>query len=399
MTETTKTTYKPRILPFLILGIIILCIAIGITVKWIDQVEPKKPRPVVEKLPFVTLQTVNLSDNQATFSSGGFVSAKYASRLSAEVSGQVLSVSSKFIVGNTVKKGDTLATIDNKNYVAALANAKANLATAKSHYAQEQARSRQARRDAKGLGVKTSSLLLRKPQIAAAKSSVENATAQLNLARQNLAKTVIKAPFDAVIQSRQIAVGDSVMGSSVVAQLVATDTFTVKLNLNSFLFNLVDIGSRVTLTDTISGVQYNATISRFAPSIDKTTRTVGAYVDIQQPLSGKKPLLLDSYLQAEIIGKTIPNSMWIDNQASVENQFVWIKDAENRLQKVPFTLIYRDKKRSLVQFDNTVTSFITNPKDSFFVGEKVTTERPQTSPKSQSKAKSKIDESKGESRG
>ncbi len=392
MTEITKTTYKPRTLPFLILGIIILCAAIGITVWWISQVEPRKPRPVVEKLPFVTLQVVNLSDNQATFSAGGFVRAKYSSRLSAEVSGQVLSVSPKFIVGNTVKKGDTLATIDNKNYIAALANAKANLATAKSHYAQEQARSRQARRDAKGLGVKTSSLLLRKPQIAAAKSSVENATAQLTLARQNLAKTVIKAPFDAVIQSRQIAVGDSVMGSSVVAQLVATDTFTVKLNLNSVLFSLVDIGSAVTLTDATSGNQYSAVINRFAPSIDKSTRTVGAYVDINNPLSGQKPLLLDSYLQADIVGKTIPQSMWIDNQSSVENQFVGIKDTENRLQKVPFTLIYRGEKRSLVRFDADIQYFIANPQDSFFAGEKVTTEQV----KKQHKI---VDENKGENRG
>lgn len=392
MTEMTKTTYKPRTLPFLILGVIILCVAIGITVKWIDQVEPRKPRPVVEKLPRVTLQTVTLSDNQAIFSAGGFVNAKYSSRLSAEVSGQVLSVSPNFVVGNKVKKGDTLAKIDNKNYVAALANAKANLATAKSHYAQEQARSRQARRDAKGLGVKTSALLLRKPQIAAAKSSVDNATAQLTLAKQNLAKTVIKAPFDAIIQSRHISVGDSVMGSSVVAQLVATDTFTVKLNLNSVLFNLVDIGNTVTLTDTTSGEKYTAVINRFDPSIDKTTRTVGVYVDINHPLSGKKPLLLESYLQADIVGKTVPHSMWIDNQASVENQFVWIKGDDDRLKKVPFTLIYRGEKRSLVQFNTDIQSFIANPQDSFFAGEKVTTEE----------AKKKLkpsNESKGENRG
>ncbi len=165
---------------------------------------------------------------------------------------------------------------------------------------------------------------------------MDNAQAQLTLAKQNLAKTVIKAPFDAIVQSR---------------------------NLNSFLFNLVDIGNQVTLSNPISGETYSAVINRFDPSIDKMTRTVGAYVDIQQPLSGAKPLLLETYLYADIVGKTFPQSMWIDNQASVENQFVWVKDSENRLKKVPFKLIYRGEKRSLVQFDSSVKSFIANPKD------------------------------------
>ncbi len=396
MTETiAKTTYRPKTLPFVILGFIVLLLAIGVTWWWISQVEPRKPRSVVEKLPLVSLQAVTLSDNQATFSSGGFVSAKYSSRLSAEVNGQVLSISPNFVVGQQVKKGETLASVDNKNYVAALANAKANLATAKSQYAQEQARARQAARDAKRLGVKTSQLLLRRPQIAAAKSSVDNAKAQLNLARQNLAKTVIKAPFDALIQSRYIAIGDNVMANTVVAQLVATDTFTVKLNLNSLLFNLVAVGNKVTLANPISGEQYAAVINRFDPTIDKTTRTVGVYVDINQPLSGKKPLLLETYFYADIIGKTVSNSMWIDNQSSVENQFVWIKDNDDRLKKVPFKLIYRGEKRSLVQFDDEVKSFITNPKDSFFAGEKVTTERPQK----QHKKSEKVAESKEENSG
>ncbi len=382
MTETvSKTTYKPRTLPFVILGVIILLTAVAVSVWWMSQVEAKKPHPAVKNTPLVTLQPVLPADNQATLTAGGFVHAKYRSNIAAEVNGTVLSLSPDFVVGRRVKKGEVLAGIDDRNYVAALANAKAGLASAKSLYAQEQARARQSAHDAKRLNVKPSQLLLRKPQLAAAKEAIVNAKAQLKLAQQNLAKTTIIAPFDAIVQSRNIAIGDSVTVNTVVAQLVAVDTFTVKLMLDSDLFDLIDIGNQVTLTNSMTGVNYQAVVNRFDPALDKSTRMVGVYVDIQHPLSGEKPLLLNTYLQAKITGKTLAKTMWIDNQASVENQFVWVKGDDNRLAKVPFTLFYRDSKRSLVRFDDSIRHFINNPKDSFFAGEKVTTEKQQASKK------------------
>lgn len=390
MTDTTPAnestvTYRARPLPFIVLGLVILTVAIIIVIRWVSLVEPRKPHSVTEDIPLVTLQSVMLSDNQTTFTSGGFVSAKTTANLSAESSGSVISMTSLFAVGNRVNKGDTLAMIDDKNYVAAVASATANLATAKSNYAQEQAQARQAARDAKRLKVKATDLLLRKPQLSAAKANIANAEAQLKLAKQNLSKTTIKVPFDALITDRKISVGDNVSANTVVAQLVGVETFVVKLTLDSNQFNLVSIGDRVVLTNPSTGTSYSAIINRFDPTLNATTRTVGAYVEIEQPLSAEKPLLLNSYLTAEITGKTLANTMWINNSDSIENQFVWVKNADNTLAKVNFTLLYRGENKSLVQFNQPISHFISSPKDSFFVGEKVTTERPK--PRAKGKGK------------
>ncbi len=370
-TQTTPPTYKPRTLPFVILGILLVATAVFITERWMSQVKPPRPRSVVEHLPRVTLQAVNPSTHTADFSAGGFVSAKYSSRLTAQVSGQVLTLSPHFVVGKHVKKGEVLATIEAKNYVAALANAKANVANAKSNYAQEQARARQAKRDAKRLNLKANRLLLRQPQLAAAKAAIANAEAQLTLAKQNLADTAVKAPFAAIVQSRHIAVGDGVMVNTAVGQLVNTEVVTVKLTLDSALFNLITLGSPVTLNNPMTGATYSAQIHRFDPAVNQTTRTVGVYVDISQPFAAEKPLLLNTYLHAKVTSKPLSNTLWVDNPATVNNQFVWTIDAEEKLQKVPFTLFYRGKTRSLVQLKRAVSHFISNPRDSFFVGEKV----------------------------
>lgn len=381
MTDTTDhTTYRPRTRSFIILGFVILALALALVAYWVSQVEPQKPNAVDEEVTVVELQNVTLADNQAEFSAGGFVRAKTNGKIAAETTGTVQSITPIFAVGNRVSKGAVLATIDKKNYIAAVANARANLAAAQSTYAQEQAQSRQAARDAKYLEIKPTNLLLRKPQLAAAKNAIANAAAQLKLARQNLAKTTVKAPFDAIIQARNISLGDTVNENTIVAQLVGLKTFTVKLNLDSNLFNLVGVGDSVTLNNPATGANYTATISRFDPILDETTRTVGAYVDIANPLAAENPLLLNTYLQANITGKTLPNTMWIDNAASVENTFVWAIADDNTLKKVPFTLFYRGDSRSLVRFNQAISQFVSNPTDGFFVGESVTTETEEKNP-------------------
>lgn len=377
MTELEQTTYRARPLPFVLLGLIILAASIGVVFYWLSQTETRRPRPAKDNTTLVELQKVTLSDNQATFTAGGFVAAKYSSNLAAQVSGTVQSLSSAFAVGNILQRGDVLATVDDSDYVAAVAAATASLATAKSTYAQEQAKSRQAARDAKRLGVKSTDLSLRKPQITAAKAAIANAEAQLKLAKHNLRKTTIKAPFNAIVQARNIGIGDSVSSTTNIAQLVDINTFTVKLTLDSQQFNLVNIGDSVMLDNPDTGISYNGIINRFDPNLNESTRTVGAYVDIDKPLAGEKPLLLNTYLQATIVGKNLANSMWIANIDSVENGFVWVVRADKTLAKVPYTLYYRGNERSLVSFSEAISHFVTAPKDSFFAGEKVTTERRQ----------------------
>lgn len=377
-----------RRLPLFFLGVLILIIAVAISYYWTNQVEVRQPREIRKTLPLVEIQPVVLSTNRAKLSAGGFVSAHFSSNIAAEVNGTVLSVSEAFAVGQSVQKGQVLATIDNRNYVAALATAKANLANAKSNFAQEQAQSKQAVRDAKKFSTKPSDLTLRKPQLAAAQAAVENAKAQLVLATENLDKTKIKAPFDAVIQARNIAPADSVTVNSVVAQLISTEIFTVKLTLSGDDFKLLSLDNEVELNNSNSNQIYHAKISRFDPSLNANTRTAAVYVDIEQPLQGQQVLLLNSYLTATIIGKKITDSMWINNQSIVNNQFVWTKQNDDTLSKASITVLYRGEKQSLVQFNQAISGFVAKPKDSFFAGAKVSSHRQSSKPHPSSPKKS-----------
>ncbi len=370
--HSREKSYRPKKMSFLILGFFILILSIIIVLYWASQDKTKTPKATEKQQTTVLANVISLGNNQVIISAGGFVDAKYSSQIVAEVSGRIIAISPQLAVGKILKKGQELVRIDDVNYQTALLSAKANLATAKSQYLQEKARARQGARDAKKLKIKTSDLLLRKPQLMAAKAAIDNAEAQLTLAKDNLNKTIVKAPFNAIVVKRHVSTGDSVMGNTPIARLVDTEAFTVKLTLDANYYPLFTIGNEVALTDPIMKTNYQAKITRFDPTLDKNTRTFGLYVDIKKPLENSKPLLLNTYLQAQIKGKIIANSQWIDNIAISDNQYVWSSDKEQRLVKIPLTLLYRGKQQSLVQFkDPTVNHFIKRPQESFFEGETV----------------------------
>lgn len=366
--------YRPNTLRLTLVGLVLLVISIAIVAYWKSQEKideftpPPKPELIIET------KSINPSSNQIIIPASGFASPRFQSKISAEVTGKILSISELFAIGNRVSQGDILLTIDATHYKAVLAEAQANLATAKSLYAQEEAKSRQAARDVKRLQLEGSSnLSLRKPQLEAARATVANAQAQLKLAQENLSKTEVKAPFDAIIKTREVSLGDTISANSILTQLIEVDNFNIKLSLSSLNYKLVSIGDAVNLTDPISGQHYNSSLSRIDPELNKDTRTLGVYVDIKQPQATKYPLLSGSYLQANIITQAIPNSQWIDNISIIENQFVWFQRTDGTLGKMPIELIYRGDNRSLVRFSQAISAFIVRPKDYFTEGKEVKT--------------------------
>lgn len=367
------TRYRMRAWLMVVLGILLLVGSVLQLLHWKAEKPQRKPRVPVVSLPFVQTMPVSLGSHRVIVESGGFVNAKTTAQLSAQVSGKIVRVSPKLLVGERVEKGETLVQLGITDYQVALSNAKANLISAQSAYQQEQGRARQAKRDTKRLGVKATALSTREPQLSAAKAAVENAKAQIELAETNLARTTIRAPFSAAIISNNAALGEIASGGSVLANLVGTDAFTVKLAINALELPLLSVGDAVILTDKTYGKQRSGVISRLDAMFDAQNRTVGAYVDVAHPLDGQQPLLLNDYVTARIAGKTIADSAWIPNSAIAENRFVWEKLADDTIKPVNIAVIYRGSEKTLVTFTQPIKALIIRPKDTFSVGQTVTT--------------------------
>lgn len=308
------------------------------------------------------------SDNQVSIHANAVVTAKDDTVLSSQLSGTITYVSPGLEPGYLVDKGDVLVKIDDSDYLANLASAKAAIATAERVLAEEKAQAIQAKRDQARAGIdKISDLARRVPQIAEATASLESSKAQYEKAKIDLERSQIKAPFRGLVISRDVDVGELVSNGTALLQVVNIERFKVEIALSDDEINLISQtpNAKITLTDN-SGAEWQTLIDSFAPNIDAQNRTlsVTAYIDApyQNP---QKPLRLESFVDAKIEGNLIKNSLWLDNESIVNNAFVWMVDEQYQLKKVPVNVIYNQAKKSLVTYDVAYNNLIKVPLPSF----------------------------------
>lgn len=92
------------------------------------------------------------------------------------------------------------------------------------------------------------------------------AQAKLKQAELDLERTVVKAPFDGVVTSRKIQVGQRVAPGSVMLMVVPLSQLYVDANFKESQLEKVRVGQKVTLTSDLYGdsVEYKGTVTGFS---------------------------------------------------------------------------------------------------------------------------------------
>ncbi|HDZ16131.1 MAG TPA: biotin/lipoyl-binding protein, partial [Methylophaga aminisulfidivorans] len=192
------------------------CVILFVTVMVIQQqMQAKANRPIPTKKesiasPDVSVISVSPASYFSEVSAFGSADPHFSISLTSQVAGQIEQISADFENGKRVKKGITLAQLENSNYQAAVESARQVLSAAKVSLLEEERQGMQALAEWQSSGLKgepDSDLVLRKPQLEAAKASVKNAQASLKSAEKDLARSMIKAPFDALIINRAVSLG------------------------------------------------------------------------------------------------------------------------------------------------------------------------------------------------
>jgi len=259
--------------------------------------------------------------NFAVYSQGS-VQPRTETTLVAEVAGQIVSVSSNFIAGGFFRKGEVLLQIDPSDYETGLLRAQANLASPRAQYADQKARSEQALKDWTNLGREgePSDLVLRKPQLAEALAGVQAAEAELKEAERDLQRTRIRVPYDGLVRSKQVDIGQYVTPGTPLGMTFAVDTAEIRLPLSSRDLAYLDLPSatrldqahRVPVTLTTdnggSGERWQAEIIRTEGVVDQSSRVVYAVAEVVDPygvlgLSAQAELKMGSFVRAEIQGR------------------------------------------------------------------------------------------------
>ena len=212
----------------------------------------------------------------------GSLAPKLAADIRSEVSGTVLEIAVAEWV--PVRKGTVLARLDPREAEAVAAAAKAALL-------QAQANENRAIREAdrcdrlRAAGLATQQMLddaLTNREAASAATAA--AKAQFAAAEYRLEKTVIRAPFDGVVASRSIDVGDYVesMGTPrPIFQVVNNRLLDLTVAVPSSRSAQVRVGQRLDFTtDALPDRTFTGTIAHVNPVIDETTRTIKVIAEV-----------------------------------------------------------------------------------------------------------------------
>ncbi len=342
-----------------LLPLIILLIASAVSaVLYKTRSEPEQT-DVVQTIILVDVISVSPEDTYINISSQGTVEPRTRTSLVSEASGRVIEVSPAFVTGGFFREGDVLIRLDDQNYRAALSRNEAAVAAARSQLEQERGQGDVAQREwdrmtpERQAQIRAKDLYLRLPQLEEALARLASAEADLQQSRNDLSKTIILAPYDGLISSKNTDIGQFVSPGSSIAETFAVDYAEVRLPIPETKIQLLDLPkairnfssepnnkeAEVILYSQIGDTQYSWTgqLTRTEGVLDTRTRVLFSVVQIKDPYglyadADIEPLRIGTYVNANIQGKLLENVMVLPRYTLFANNIVWVADAENRLQ-------------------------------------------------------------------
>ncbi|NVK24660.1 MAG: efflux RND transporter periplasmic adaptor subunit [Gammaproteobacteria bacterium] len=300
----------------------------------------EEEKKAVDTRPTVQIREVNSLNHQVIITGYGEVKPLETTELSAQVSGEVVKWHPNFVAGGLVKRGDVLFEIEKDAYQAAFLQAEAQLSQAKANLIEEQGRADVAKSEAQSMpDAKVTDLYLRKPQLMTAKAQVKSAQAALRLAQRDLNNCTVVAPYNALVISRNLGVGQFVSTGAKVAQIhnieVAEVVFPIAGFDSAFLpETLLGLDANVA-TEGRYTMSRSGTIVRDLGVIDTDTRMSNVVVRIEDPYSINSDLpklRFGHYVTVTFNGQTL-NNVFRLSQDLVTNNSVWIVGEENKLDK------------------------------------------------------------------
>lgn len=271
----------------------------------------------------------------------GSIQPERRADLRAEVQAVVMQIYKEN--GDPVHKGDLLVRLDDTAIRDALASAEAAQRASGQAYEQAQ-RQFERMKTLRASGMASAQALDdAEGRRDAAQSDVEAAKARLVLARQQLQRTEVRAPFDGVVSERKASPGDSAQVGKELLKVIDPTSMRFEAMVSSDHVGEVKPGQSVAFRVNGYGEQeFAGKVRRVSPAANATTRQVEVLVDF---VGEKQPKLAGLYAEGRLeteshASLTIPASA-IVRDGDKSSAF---RVAGGKLQKVPLAIAERDPR-------------------------------------------------------
>ena len=343
------------------------------------QVSETSPEviPVAVRVAQVELDSVRL-----IVESQGKVQAAQLANLSAPVAGPIEWISPAMQAGGYVEAGQVLLRLETSDYETARARSRAAMQ-------QAQAEVNHANTDLERMKELTKQRLASDSQLQDAIRTADvnaarlaDALASFRQTELDLERAEIKAPFNAIIETREVELGQYVNRAQSVAILYGADEVEVRLPLAIRQLGYLDIplGTRgelvgnaapdVLLTGFYGGEEHHwqGKLVRTEATIDPNSNTVQAIIRVQQPVAGDTklsrlsteqiPLPIGLFVQANIVGKEAEDMIALPRSVIRNNSQVLVVDAENKMYFRDVEIFRLEEDRVLISGGLLVGEYI-----------------------------------------
>lgn len=357
---------KRIILPFLILGSCILLA--GVLIRTPPEVVESSPEiiPVSVRVAPASVESVQL-----TVDSQGKVQPAQTASLAAPVAGPVAWISPSLEAGAYVQEGEVLLRLDGSDYETAKARSQSALQQAQAeadHAANELSR-------LQGLAeqrlVSDSQLQDAQRMASVSAARLTDAEASFKQAELDVYRTIIRAPFNAIIEVKEVELGQYVNRAQSIAVMHGADVVEVRvpLAIRQLAFLDIPLGSRgelpeneapdVLLKGYYGGQEHfwNGKLVRTEATIDANSNTVQTIIRVTQPSSQVDkfstaattiPLPIGLYVEAQINGKKVDDIIALPRKVIRNNNQVLVVDAENRMSYREVDILRLEEDRVLI---------------------------------------------------
>lgn len=351
---------RSRIYLSIVLSIAVLAAGV-VGTAYIGKNAPKaRKRPPEKMTPLVQVSSVHPDTHKVVVAAMGTVIPAREIILESRVAGEIVAIHPEFTVGGFLDKGSEILRIDPEDYQLAVTLAQAKIKDSESvlKVVQEEAAASEEEwrllYKANPQGYKIPALVAKKPQLEAAKAKLAADGADLQKAKLNLARTRIRAPFNAIVRAKQVDIGSQVSSQEHLAELVGTDTYWIRASIPidrlSWILipgNSAGSGSRVRISYR-NGYELAGTVIKLLGDLETEGRMARILVEVQDPLGLKikgkyqLPLLIGEYVRIEIEGRELQNVYRIPRSALRDDSNIWIASDDGRLEIRSVKTLWRD---------------------------------------------------------
>jgi len=351
------------------LGAVLIAVFVVLTY-WVMQTEPPKKKPKAKPVtPSVTAIKNEAGTHALDLLAYGSVMPAELITLEAQAKGQLIALHRDFEPGGQIARGETLYSIDDREYQLNVDAANAALKKAQADIAMEAAQRKVAEKDLEILSQRmqlsdeSKQLALRLPQQRQAEAALASAQRQLKQAQLDLSHTQRQIETNVVVVERKKVIGDTVSLGDEIGSVARADRYWVELRLPTDRIAKIQPrttskGSQVKLK--ANGIDYQGELIRIHPQIDSDSRLAKVIVEINQPLTqSSRPLLLGTYVEAKIMQHPISNAVKLPREALTSDSRVWGVDSNKLLQIKPVAVLDIDNAHAYIQAPADLTHLLT----------------------------------------